>query len=427
MWLALTAVVVAVGAGAAWYVFRARVPDRAPPEVALDGVDAEIAAAVQKAREEVLRTPRAASAWGTFGEVLQAHLFHTEAMECYAQAELLDPEEPRWPYHQGMIHYPNRPEEALTKLRRAATLAPEKPDTVVVRLAELLLSTGRITEAREQFEALLRADPNHAAAHLGLARIALAGADYDGCARHANACLNSSYGRKAARTLLSELRQRQGDEAGAAREQQQAAELPADLIWPDPFTQAVTRRKVGEKARLRHAIRLMDEGQSGEAASELNRVVADYPSSAEGWMTLGYARVLTKDDTGAAQALTRSIELDPLQPRAHFYLGVVRHRQGDRAAAIARFRDALAVKPDYAIAHFNLGVVLKESGQRADAVQSFHAALRCQPGQSQSHAQLGEMLLEDGKKEEARGHLEHAVRLNPRDKRSADLLAGLKK
>ena len=426
-WLALAVLAVGAVALGVWVASRRSVPDRAPPEIALAGVDAEVARAVTKAREEVVRAPRSAVAWGEFGEVLHAHVFHAEALECYAHAELLDPKEPRWPYQQGMIHYPDRPEEALVKLRRAAELAPVKPDAVGLRLAELLLATGRADEARERFEVLLRAEPNHIAARLGLARCALAAGDFDGCARHASACLASPHGRKSAHTLLSEMRHRQGDAAGAAREQERAFELPPDVSWPDPFSQIVSRRKVGEKARIRHVTRLMDEGQYGEAVDELRRLVADYESSAEGWMMLGWAHLMTKNDAAAEQALARAIELDAAQPRPHFYLGVIQHRKGNRTAAIARFRDAIAVKPDYAMAHFNLGLTLKEDGQRGPAVQAFRAALRCQPTQSQSHAQLGEMLLQDGQKDDARTHLEHAVRLNPRDKHAAELLAGLKK
>jgi tetratricopeptide (TPR) repeat protein len=426
LWGLLVVVVGACLAVGLWVVSGRSVPDRAPPDVALDGVDAEVARAVQKAREEVLRTPRSATAWGEFGELLHAHVFHAEALECYAQAELLDPKDARWPYHQGIIHFPDRPEEALPKLQRAAELAPEKPDAVRLRLAELLLTIGRTDEARLRFEALVQIDTNHAAARLGLARAALAAADYEGCTRHANACLGSQYARKSARAILAEMRQRQGDVAGAAAEQEKAAELPPDLNWPDPFSQTVARRKVGEKARLRHVTRLMDEGQLAEATAELRRIVADYPASAQGWMMLGYALVQQKDDAGATTALLRAIELDATSPRPHFYLGIICHRKGDRTAAVARFRDALATKPDYAMAHFNLGVTLKEDGQRAGAMQAFRDALRCQPNQAPAHAQLGEMLLHDGQRDEARTHLEHAVRLNPRDKRSAELLAGLK-
>ncbi len=425
--LALGVLVLGAGTFAAWQFASDRVPDRAPPEVALDGVDAEVAQAVQKAREEVLRAPRSAVAWGEFGEVLHAHVFFDEALTCYAQAEALDPKEPRWPYLQGMIYFPDRPEDALPKLRRAAELAPDKPDAVALRLAELLFATGRTAEARERYEAVLRTDPNNVSAHLGLARTALAAGDLDGCARHASACRDSSHGRKAALTLTAEVLQRKGDEAGAAKEQELAAESPPDLAWPDPFSQAMARRKVGEKARIRHANRLIDEKQYGEAAADLRRLCADYPSSAHAWTLLGYALLMLKDNAGATTALTRAIELDGSQPRPHFYLGIISHVKGDRAGAVNRFRTAIAAKPDYAIAYFNLGVTLKEDGQRAAAVQAFRDALRCQPNQSQSHAQLGEMLLQDGQREEARGHLEHAVRLNPRDKRSADLLAGLKK
>jgi tetratricopeptide (TPR) repeat protein len=428
VWVVL-ALAVAAAAGGGWYAWYGnRVPDRAPPEVVLDGVDPAIAGAIRKAREEVLKSPRSAAAWGELGEVLDANLFRPEAAECYAQAERLDPNEPRWPYHHGMILYADEPEAALVKLRRAAELAPEKPDAVTYRLAELLLLTGRPEEARQRYEAMLRVDPSHPLAWLGLARVALAAGDLDGAAGHAGKVVNSPFARKAACNLLAEVRHRKGDMAGAVVEQDRAAAAPPDRPWPDPFRQGLQeRRLVGETARLVRATRLMDRHDQAAAAVELRQLVTDYPASAEGWTKLGYALLMLQDGPGAEKALAEAIRVGPAQPRPYFYLGIVLHGRGDRAGAAARFREAIAAKPDYTLAHFNLGMTLKEDGKRAEAIEAFRDALRCQPMQAPAHSNLGELLLQEGRTDEAREHLEEAVRLNPKDKRAAELLAGLKK
>jgi tetratricopeptide (TPR) repeat protein len=424
--LLVVGLVAVVAAGVtAWLVFGE--PTRTPPEVPLDGIDAEVAQAVRKAQAEVLKSPKNATAWGELGELLHAHIFHPEALTCYAEAERLAPDDPRWPYHQGMILYPDRPDDALVKLRRAAEVAPRQPEVVRLRYAELLLSSGKTADAREQYEAIRKGDLGHAAANLGLARVALADGDAAGCVRFAEEGRSSQHTRKAAHTVLAEAKLLRGDTAGAEKEQALAADLPPDQSWPDPLTQTVNRRKVGEKARLRYANDMLDKGQNRDAAEELKRLVKDYPASADGWVSLGYVLLLANADADATAALTRAVELAPANPRSHCYLGVLSHRKGDRKAAAKQFGDAIAAKPDYALAHFNLGVVLKEDGQKAEAEKALRESLRCQPNQSHAHAQLGELLAQDGKTDDARTHLEHAVRLNPKDAKSAELLAGLKK
>jgi tetratricopeptide (TPR) repeat protein len=424
--LALLAAVLASAGGILRVVFRDKFDDRTPPTVTLDGVDAEVAEAVRKGREAVVRSPRNATAWGEFGELLHAHVFHPEALECYAEAERLAADEPRWPYLQGMILFPDRPDEGLVKLRRATELAPKRPEVVRLRYAELLLSHGRLADAREQFESIRRSEVGQtAAATLGLARVALAENDPTECLKHAEGCRVSQHTRKAAHTLLAEAKLMAGDAAGAAQEAAVAEASPPDRPWPDPLMQAVNKRKVGEKARIRHATELADKNQNQEAADELRRLVKQYPASADGWQLLGYVLVLTNADAEATAALTRAVELQPAHPRAHFYLGILSHRNGDRAGAVKRFRDAIAAKPDYSLAYSNLGLVLKEDNKRAEAEQAFREAIRCQPNQHRAHAQLGELLVEDGKGEAARTHLEQAVKANPRDTRSAELLAKL--
>lgn len=427
-WVVVVGLGLAVAAGVAWYVWPARVPGVTPPEVALDGVDPAIAQTIRAAREEVVQSPRSAAAWGGFGEVLDAHVFKPEAVACYAQAERLDPNEPRWPYLQGMILFPDDADAGLAKLRRAAELTPEKPDTARYRLAELLLTAERPAEARAAFEDVLRTDPNHPLARLGMARLKLAAGDFDGCARYAGAALNSPHSQRATHTLLAEMRHRQGDAAGAAAEQQRASESPPDRPWPDPFRKGLNeRRKVGRAGRIAHANELMDGGQYPAAAAELKRIVADYPASAEAWIRLGYALVVLNDNAAAEKALAEALRLDAGQPRAHFYLGVVLHRRGDRTGAAARFREAIAAKPDYLEAHFNLGMTLKEDGKRAVAIEAFLDAVRCQPTQAPAHGQLGELLVQEGRPDDARRHLEEALRLNPRDRRVSELLTSIGK
>src|SRR5947209_2071851 len=103
-----------------WFWHRERVPE--PPEVSLTSVDAAVVAAVEVAREKVRDSPRSADAWGLLGMVLVANDFRAPALVCLAEAERFAPQEPRWPYYQGVALYLGDPDAALPKLRRAVEL-----------------------------------------------------------------------------------------------------------------------------------------------------------------------------------------------------------------------------------------------------------------------------------------------------------------
>src|SRR5207245_10323575 len=116
--------------------------------------------------------PRSAKSWGRLGKVLLAHEFSDEARACFAQAEALDPREPRWSYHQGTILSQGEPDAAIPKLQRAVEGCGNDPDAPRLRLAEILLSQGHPGDAKAQCERVLRRDPAHAHAHVALARLA---------------------------------------------------------------------------------------------------------------------------------------------------------------------------------------------------------------------------------------------------------------
>src|SRR5204863_105374 len=114
-----------------------------------------VAAALDRATDEVRRAPRSAAAWGRLGQLLLAYRFPAEADACLARAEQLDPAEPRWPYHRGALRAPTDPEEAVGHWQRAVERGGEQRDAIRLRLATALRDLGRADKSRGQYEALL--------------------------------------------------------------------------------------------------------------------------------------------------------------------------------------------------------------------------------------------------------------------------------
>src|SRR5438034_11634100 len=127
----------------------------APPAVSFADADPVVADVLSAARQEVRRKPRSAAAWGRLGQLLRAHGYKPESNLCFAQAERLDPKDPRWPYLQGISLRSDDPEAAIGHLRRAVALGGSVPDALPLGLAEVCLQQRILDEAEQHFRQVL--------------------------------------------------------------------------------------------------------------------------------------------------------------------------------------------------------------------------------------------------------------------------------
>jgi tetratricopeptide (TPR) repeat protein len=397
------------------------------PEPDLAGADPAVIAVIESAQAAVRRVPQAADAWGRLGMVLAAHSFYPESIMCFAEAQRLDPEEPRWPYFQGAMLTLSDRDAALIPLRRAVELCEPRVLVPRLRLADVLLGQGHVHEADELYREVLVREPENAQAHLGLGRLAYQRNDWPGSLTHLDQAIQSPLTRKAAHTLLAEVHQRRGDRAAAERQQRLAADLPADPEPPDPMIEELEQLRVGQQAQLSRASRLLQQERGAEAAALLQQLVRDYPSSASAWLGLGRAYIQQERYRAAEQALSQAARLDAARVEVQFYLGVARFQQGRTREAAACFQRATELRPDYALAHYNLGHCLKAQGDRSGAIAGFRAMVRYKPHHAQAHTNLGELLAQDGQRELALEHLRLAVELDPSDARAHALLEQYKR
>jgi tetratricopeptide (TPR) repeat protein len=416
--IVLGSLVLAVGLGAILY-FRPWASDAIPPPAPdLSQVDPAVRKAIEEEQSRVREAPQSGRAWGRLGMAFHAHMFDPEALSCFEQAARLEPANPRWPFFLAVIRMAHDPPAALPDLQRAVELCHDATDGPRLRLAELYLRLGQPEDAREQFQALVRKDPAHARARLGLARLDFQNGELATSREHLRHALENPLCRKSALTLSAEIYQRQGDAAAARAERARGIDLPDDPDWPDEYLAEAVRFQVGEVAKLQQAGQLLDQGQTAEASELLQDVVREYPRSAAGWTLLGRAQLAENRFPAAEQSLRTAVKLDPARARAWMYLGVVLAKRGDRPGAIAALRTAVTHRPSYMEAHFNLGMALKDSGESDAAIAAFRDAVRSEPSSALAHAQLGDLLLKQGRPDEAIVHLQQAVDLNPEDRDS---------
>jgi tetratricopeptide (TPR) repeat protein len=422
---AVAGLVLAAG-GLLWVRFSRGGP--VPPEVDLTGVDPGLAAAVQSAQQAVREAPTSAKAWGRLGMVLVVHEYRVPGSFCFEQAQRLEPREVRWPYFDalGCLSVGDHA-GALPRLEQAVALCHDQVDGPRLRLGEVLLRLNRPDEAEPHFHRLLAANPDHARARLGLARIALQRGQPQTALLYLELPQRDRRTCKAACLLLAEVHQRLGNTAEAAAANHRAAELPDDLPWPDPLYKEITAVRVGRVLWIQDAHRLALEGQNREAIDLLRRVVRDYPDAADAWHLLGLVLLQEKQAQEAEQAFRRASELEPGSPQYVSYRGVALMLLGDLPAATVCFRKAVELQPDFAPALINLGKCLSAAGDRLGALDAYRAAVRSRPELFEARLALGTLLAEQKQYPEALVHARQAVKLDPPSRQAQDLVERIEK
>ena len=403
-----------------------RVTAPSPPGVPTDGFDPVIAAAIAHAREAVLGSPRSAEARGRMGMVLLAHEIRAQASECFAQASVFAPREPRWPYFLSLAQLIDNPMAAATNLTRAVRLFPEREVAPRLRLADTLLSLGLLEEAEAHYRQVWQRDPNSAAAGLGLARVANARDRPAQALDFLAAATQHPSTRKAAHRLLLTLNQRLGRTNQIEELARTLAQLPNDKPMPDPIFAEVEKLATGERVWVDLADEWIRTGRVAEAARLLEKTVETYPKSDRAMFFLGRARLRLGDAAGAEAILLRAVAMAPASVQAQMQLGVVRLSRGRAREAQPCFRAAIQTKPNFGEAWFNLGLSLGGDPNSAECIAAFREAIRLKPNLVEAYLGLAVALRAAGQSQDAVRELHRALELQPEEPLRQKLLDQLK-
>jgi tetratricopeptide (TPR) repeat protein len=417
---------VSAAVGGIW-LWRARLARHEPPSVDVTNSEPGVAKAVRLAREQVLKRPRSADAWGTLGQVLIANEMEDDALPCFVEAERLNPSDPRWPYYEGgiILNHGDR-QTAVTFFRRAVERSDPDSDagvTARLLLAETLLNGGdnAETEVREVMER----HPNNTRAHFAMAMVATSRQAWEESRTHLLACLDSRFARQKARIQLAPVCERLGRASEGERYRSEAEHLPPDVPWVDPWISEYLRLSELKRNRYRIMETLEQAGRLKEAIDAVRPITQRFPDDHLALLALGKLLAQTKEFDDGERALRRSIELAPDVVQGHYYLSLLLLHKGEEldqngagAEAQAAFaeaekqaREALQVKSDYGFAYMTLGLSLRKMRRVPEAVAALRQATTCNPEFAELHLYYGEVLADDGKPEEARSQFEQAARL----------------
>ena len=398
-----------------------RSPRFAAPEIEFKELDPAVAQVLSNVLAGVRATPGSAKAWGRLGSALMHYEFVEETDAALHRAAQLDPQEPRWPYLLALLRMQTQPRAALPLLERAVALAPETADAPRLRLGEMYFNLGRMAEAERSFEGLLRAQPDHAAAGLGLARVRQRQGRLVECSNLVARCLQSPHTARDALTILAGVKLSAGDREGAAIASRQSGRLPVDAPWPDPWWREALEWRVGRKGRLADASAHLDAGRTDQAVAMLRDVGRDYPQDEEVWYVLGWALNQQQKFSEAEPALREHLRRSPQSPKGHAQLAVALLNLRQYTGAVEVLKVGVKLRPTWREFHSNLGFASIQLGREAEAIGHYREALVCDPGHAATYLFLSELLGRRGDREEAWRLAGMALKLEPENARAAGL------
>ena len=358
--------------------------------------------------------------WGALGNALMVNGFHREATLCFGVAERLAPDDGRWPYLQGVVSLSIDTEFALNKLLRGAHLSDPANLAPRIRVMHALLNRGRIKEAAPIVAAAIAEQPGQPLVQLAHAKLAAASGQFDEALTALEACKGSSLTARVSLTLISGIQAHLGDSTGAEKTAAEAAALPRDQQFDDPWLDQ-EKSVFGATHWLDRAERMIEVRQTEDAVALMKEVIRQYPHSATAWQTLGRACIAAEDHFTAETALTNAEKLDPNVSETSFLLGKNYYLGSFYEKAADCLRRAIESQPNFGEAHYNLGLCLEKMGDPDGAIEGFRDAIRFDPNQPRSHHRLGSILISEGRDEEAVQVLREALELEP-ESREAQLL-----
>jgi tetratricopeptide (TPR) repeat protein len=132
---------------------------------------------------------------------------------------------------------------------------------------------------------------------------------------------------------------------------------------------------------------------------------------------LGRTKYNQKHFEEAVRAFTACLKLDAGNVKTATYLGLAYEALGKTEDALAAYRAAISLsgagKVVDSAPYFNLGHLLADTGRPADAVPYLLRAVQIAPSDAQSHRELGKAYLELNQIEQAQTELEKAADLTP--------------
>ncbi|NNE42672.1 MAG: tetratricopeptide repeat protein [Gemmatimonadetes bacterium] len=386
----------------------------APPIQASGDFDTEVAALFDSLLTAVHEDPESGAARGRLGMAYFAANLREAALESFDQASVLDPGEPRWPFHAAVVLADLGKLPAAVQ-RMDAVIALE-PDYAPAwwRRGEWLLGTGEFAAAGEAFRRSVELKPDHPGGHVGRARVALklrrpqeAADILEDALRNDPLVSFVPYIHQLLGTAYARLGQEDRAKLHLA---QGRAGRPA---WSDRWSRELDEYRVSMNDRVRFAVKAAKGGRHDRVVEILEPARAIYPEDARIVEHLGVAYFNLGRVREAQQALESLRDLDPGNAFAYLHLSSVYEAQQKPAQALAQVTRALELNPRMARGHRRLGDLLDRLGRPEEAMAAYAEAVRLEPKDAELRLTAAALAHRQGRTEEAEAGYARAEELAP--------------
>ena len=323
----------------------------------------------------------------------------------------------------------------------AASLAPSDPSTRN-NYGAILMRLGRTAEARVQFEASLKLNPNQSTALTNLAQIYFDRGQLEDLKMARSllerACKSTSDPEVSRALVITYLKLGQvlkdkGDlrAAGATLESAVASGIDdakiyaalAEVYEADGHYEnaipamrlAVQRDPQNEVYYFRYGLLLTDSHAPAAGILRLQEALKQFPNSSRLWLALGISQFTLGKNAEAEVSFKRSLELDAKLVPALAYLGVTYGERGSYEKAISFYEQAIALNPQLAAVHYLIAdTILKTSNADTTRAEKYlRRATELDPHLAAAYLAWGRLYVRANRYSEAAPLLERAVSLQP--------------
>lgn len=322
----------------------------------------------------------------------------------------------------------------------AASLAPSDPSTRN-NYGAILMRLGRTEEARREFEASLRLNPDQLNALTNLAQIHFDRGQPDDLQTARGllerAAKNSSDPQISEALVVTYLKlgevllEKDLRTAGRTLESAVASGLDDARIYAalakvyeadrryenaiPAMRLAIARDPQNETYHFRYGLLLIDSHAPAAGIVRLEEALKQFPKSSRLWLALGIAQFTHGKNVEAEESFKRSLALDPKSVPALAYLGVTYAERGEYAKAIGFYEQAIALNAQIGALHYLAAeTMLKTSNpDTTRAEKHLRRATELDPNLAPAYLSWGKLHVRANRYREAAPLLERAVTLQP--------------
>ena len=401
----------------AWrhYTLATQVQTALPARPNLAGLPAILGELLEQAEQKAESSNTRIEGAAELGRLYHANGFVTEATACWRLLQSEQPHEARWSYYLADLSRATSDHAAMTELLKdTLRLAPDYAPARL-QLANLQFKSGEPANAERNYRLRLEAMPQDPYARLGLARLALQEGRMDQARELLEALLKYTPHFSTAHNLYAEILAAAGDIAGADKHRWLGRETLRYREAEDPWWDELQAWCYDyERLCVLGTIEFQTE-QHDRAQAYFERAIRADPSRSDAYELLAGLYLKRNGAGRARELLERAMpNLTGVKSSGIFTsLGLAYRqlKQPAEAVRVARLGlEQVGQQPELLDA---LGQALAESGKHEEALDAWQAALAKNPGDAGINYNLARSYLEQRRLDDALDALDRSLTLQP--------------